>query len=288
MNPYQDYVSSFAGLFATGKKLPMGELPFPAVPVVAGDAPVALIFSPHPDDECIVGGLALRLLRQSGMRIVNVAVTQGSNEERRQPRWQELKAACRWLGFELEQTVAGGLEKIQLQTRTESPSQWNTGIQVIATSLLRHRPRVIFFPHAQDWNSTHVGTHHLIVDTLKTMPRDFECCLVETEFWGQMAAPNLMVELTAADVADLLAALSFHVGEVKRNPYHLRLPAWLMDNVRRGAELVGGQGGQSPDFAFATLYRVNQWKNGRFEISHARKWLRATDNPMDGLAVPVH
>jgi hypothetical protein len=71
-----------------------------------------------------------------------------------------------------------------------------------------------------------------------------------------------MVELSATDVADLLAALSFHVGEVRRNPYHLRMPAWLQDNVRRGAELVGGQGGQAPDFVFATLYRVHKWEKG--------------------------
>ncbi len=77
-----------------------------------------------------------------------------------------------------------------------------------------------------------------------------------------MQSPNLMVESSAKDVADLLAALSFHVEEVKRNPYHLRMPAWLMDNVRRGAELVGGQGGPSPDFVFATLYRARLWKNG--------------------------
>jgi len=52
---------------------------------------------------------------------------------------------------------------------------------------------------------------------------------------------------------------------VRRNPYHLRMPAWLQDNVRRGAELVGGQGGAAPDFLFATLYRVRQWKQGRVE-----------------------
>ena len=74
-----------------------------------------------------------------------------------------------------------------------------------------------------------------------------------------------MVESTEQDVADLLAALSFHIEEVRRNPYHLLMPAWLMDNVRRGAELVGGQGGAAPDFRFATLYRASQWSNGRVE-----------------------
>ena len=93
------------------------------------------------------------------------------------------------------------------------------------------------------------------------------CLTVETEFWGAMDTPNLMVESSAADVADLVAALSLHVGEVARNAYHLRLPAWMIDNVRRGAELVGGQGGTAPDFAFATLYRLRRWEKGQFHKS---------------------
>ena len=60
----------------------------------------------------------------------------------------------------------------------------------------------------------------------------------------------------------MMAALSFHVGEVQRNPYHLLVPAWMQDNVRRGGELVGGQGGAAPDFTFATLYRLRRWDRG--------------------------
>jgi N-acetylglucosamine malate deacetylase 1 len=88
---------------------------------------------------------------------------------------------------------------------------------------------------------------------------------VETEFWGSMPAPNLMVELDATLVTQLVTALTYHVGEVRRNPYHLSLPAWLVDNVRRGAELVGGQGGASPEFTFATLYRVRRWERGGWD-----------------------
>jgi hypothetical protein len=42
---------------------------------------------------------------------------------------------------------------------------------------------------------------------------------------------------------------------VSRNPYHLRHPARLLDNVRLGAEVVGGQGGAAPTFPLAELYR---------------------------------
>lgn len=79
-----------------------------------------------------------------------------------------------------------------------------------------------------------------------------------------MPTPNIMVESSVEDVGTLITALSFHVGEVKRNPYHLRTPAWLMDNVRRGAEHVGPQGSSMPDYTFATLYRLTAWRNGQF------------------------
>jgi hypothetical protein len=91
----------------------------------------------------------------------------------------------------------------------------------------------------------------------------FSTTLVETEFWGQTQDPNLMVESSMQEVADLVAALSHHRGEVERNPFHLRLPAWMQDNVRRGAEVVGGQGGDAPDFDFATLYKLSRWDQSK-------------------------
>jgi LmbE family N-acetylglucosaminyl deacetylase len=280
MNPYLEFVSSFARLVAGGKSLPLGGISPHQKLRPAPDAPAAIIFSPHPDDECIIGGLAFRLMREAGMQIINVAVTQGSNQERQQPRWQELKNACDYLGFNLEQTAPNGLGEISAKTRLEDPHHWSAAVEIISATLARHQPRVIFFPHELDWNGTHIGTHFLVMDALQTLPQNFTCLIIETEFWGQMASPNLMVESSVSDVADLLAALSFHVGEVQRNPYHLRLPAWLQDNVRRGAELVGGQGGTAPDFTFATLYRLRRWKNGRIEnVFPGGKQISAAEYP---------
>ena len=52
-------------------------------------------------------------------------------------------------------------------------------------------------------------------------------------------------------------------GEIERNPYHLRLPVFLADSVRRGGELVLGAGEAPPDFAFATLYRLVAYRAGQ-------------------------
>jgi hypothetical protein len=102
------------------------------------------------------------------------------------------------------------------------------------------------------------------VDALKSMPLQFSCYTVETEYWAPMPSPNLMIELSQEDLAELMTALSFHVGELERNPYHLSMPAWMIDNVRRGSEVLWTKGAPAVDFTFATLYRLRQWKNGQF------------------------
>jgi N-acetylglucosamine malate deacetylase 1 len=269
MNPYHRYVSEIARQVQDGRHFPLGGFPVPPRPMPAPEAPRVLIFSPHPDDECIIGGLAVRLMREAGMRVVNVAVTQGSNKARQEGRLDELKAACRYLGFDLIQTAPGGLEHINIKTRTGDAAQWQSSVEVVAAIIAEQAPGVIFFPHDSDWNSTHVGTHYLLVDALARQGPDFTCLAVETEFWGAMATPNLMVESSVEDLAEMMTALSFHVGEVQRNPYHLLVPPWMQDNVRRGGELVGGQGEAAPDFAFCTLYRLRRWSGGRLQATYA-------------------
>lgn len=269
MNPYHRYASEIARLVTEGRQFPLGGFPIPQRRAAAADAPRALIFSPHPDDECIIGALALRLLREAGMRVVNVAVTQGSNKARQEARFEELTAACDYLGFDLVQTAPGGLEGINVKTRAGDAAKWRSSVETIAAILADQRPTVVFFPHDTDWNSTHVGTHYLLTDGLALQPQDFTCHVVETEFWGAMATPNLMVESSVDDVAAMMTALSFHVGEVRRNPYHLLLPPWLQDNVRRGGELVGGQGGAAPDFLFSTLYRLRRWRGGQLQPTYS-------------------
>ena len=263
MKSYRNFVGEFARLAQEARSIPPGGFRRAFAPL-RPDSPKALIFSPHPDDESITGGLALRLLREARWNIVNVAVTLGSRQERRAGRLNELSQACQFLGFDLVSAAENGLENINPSTRATDPNQWSTSVAAIAAILREQRPAAIFFPHEQDWNRTHIGTHFLVLDALAQVT-DLDCFLLETEFWGQMADPNLLVEYSLEDVADLVAAVSFHGEEVKRNPYHLRLPSWMHDNVRRGAELVGGQGKAAPDFVFAQLFRLRRWQGGRSE-----------------------
>ena len=261
-NPYSQFVRSVCENFQTGLALPLGQIPPLLKPKVVSTAPKVLLLTPHPDDECIMGGLPLRLMREAGSEIFVLPVTFGSNPARKKERRKELIAACQWIGFNLLEFVENGLDTINPESRKADPVYWSNAVKALVLSLKRINPEILFFPNSTDWNRTHLGVHLLAVDALQKIP-DAEITLVETEFWGQMHNPNLMVESSPQEVADLMAALSHHQGEVTRNPFHLRLPAWMQDNVRRGAEVVGGQGGQAPDFAFATLCKVSRWKNGQ-------------------------
>lgn len=264
MNARQ-FVAQFQKLVKQGQSLKPGKISSAANRKIPTHAPTVLIFSPHPDDECITGGLALRLLHEAKWNVVNVAVTLGSNRSRQAVRRRELQNACASLGFRLIVPGTHGLERINPEARAKHLAHWRAAVKAVSGIFAEQKPRAIFLPHENDVHPTHVGVHWLVLDALEKMPRNFACFLVETEFWGQMDNPNLLVEIGANDLAGLIAALSLHVGEVKRNAYHARLPAWMIDNVRRGAELVGGRGVKAPEFTFAKIYRLQKWRGGKLQ-----------------------
>jgi len=251
MKDHVEYVEQLARGFREARAI---DAPGPAedLPPLPSGAATVLLFSPHPDDECIVGGLPLRLRREAGMRIVNVPMTLGTDAGRRQERRRELTAAVDFLGFEL---------RYESQITTAEDDEV---VDALARLLVEQSPVAVFFPHERDGHPAHVRTHRLVMAALGRSGARTTCAVVETEYWLPMSEPppNLLVESSPRDVARLVAATSLHRGEVSRNPYHLRLPAWMMDNVRR-SEVLLGKGSRVPDFVFATLYRLRGWRNGR-------------------------
>jgi N-acetylglucosamine malate deacetylase 1 len=222
----------------------------------------AVIFHPHPDDECLMGILPYRLQQEQGWTVINVPVSLGSDATAHERRQRELDAACRHLNFQTFYPAFKGGNTIPtnvIQQRDSHPD-WNLAKESISAILQKYQPDLILTPHAMDHHPTHIGTHYLVMDTLKKYRGQphYPAYLVETEFWHPMAKPNLLVTLSTSHAARLIQALAMHEGEVSRNPYHLRLPAWLCDNVRRGTELIGGFGATAPKAAFGVLLRYDK------------------------------
>jgi len=259
-NRFLKMVEAFALAFADGKKIELGDAASLMLSKARKDCKM-LIFAPHPDDECIIGGLPLRLRKDYDVDVKNVAVTLGSNVSERSRRLRELTDACDFFDWELIVALEMGLDKVNLDSRENYKDLWEENVKVVENILRNEMPDIITIPNVDDANTTHVGVRYLVLDAIARID-GFECIVLETEFWGANRFPNLMVESSNQDVSELITGLSFHKGEVARNPYHLTLCAWMMDNVRRGGELVGGQGGAVPDFIYATLYRYSRFADG--------------------------
>lgn len=211
----------------------------------------AVMLAPHPDDECIVGLLPLRLREEQGFEIIVVPATLGSRPERREARERELRAACGCIGFKprIPSTVKTGV----------------AGAEEIRALLEEIRPQAVFAPHSRDGHPTHRATHWLALEAMDKAGGAWE--VVETEYWHPLEKPNLMVSSSRDQLDALSGALRQHRGEMVRNDYADRLPAWMEDNVRRGAELVGGFGAAAPKIAYATLYRWRRRSGGKWKTA---------------------
>lgn len=283
MDTYREFVETHVRLLEAGLRLPLGGWLESPRPEIDASAPVVLLFSPHPDDEVLTGGLPLRLLREARWRIINVAVTLGSEREKRAERRKELERCCQNLGFGLEVPNRQGLENIRMDSRRADPEAWLSAVDAIAALLDHYKPRVVFLPHATDGHETHRGVHSLLLHAFIRLGRGMATYCVETEFWSPHDQPNLMVETSPRDLADLLAALSFHESQLKRNPYHVRLPGWLSDNVRRGSELIGGPGAVAVGFRFAMLYRLARWTEGNYSEMRPETPVLSRDDDIESL-----
>jgi N-acetylglucosamine malate deacetylase 1 len=273
------YIQRLLEVVDSGKSIPLGPSPAPPVPpsisASKAEAGKVVYCAPHPDDESLSGALAVRLRLEEGARVTNVAVTLGSDPTQRERRRRELESACRVLGFDLvipdavRSSARRGLNRVNSAAREAEPEEWARGVQALAAILDCEQPEAVFAPHASDFNSTHIGTHQLVLDALDvhlSRRPGARVILIETEYWRGLAEPNLMVAVTPELAAIQLTAAAEHGGEMRRAPFHLLHPCRLLDNARRGSEVVGGQGRAAQRFALAELYRVS-FRRGSKTIS---------------------
>ena len=276
--PFDDIVKAYQQALS----LPEPEItasPISSIPPT-DNAPCCLICSPHPDDESLVGGLALRMRHQEGWRVVNLAITLGSQVERRIARWHEAQAACHYLGFELASplnTQARSFENITVKAFESQSPQWLDCVAKLANQLQVFKPRMIIFPHAMDGHTTHCATYHLLMQALPMAKLKDTCHLLLSEYWNTQMSPRLMLALSPSEVSQMMTATAMHSGEVKRNPYHRSLPAWLIDGARRGAERVGLPGQAATGMAMAALYGWLIWDG---ELRDGPKALVKLGDPM--------
>lgn len=257
---WQGYAGRLARLFTEGPGDSDGEqaagderLPFPSA--AAGRV---VICSPHPDDEAIVGLLALRLLREAGCRVTNLLFTLGSNPGRRRERFREAAASCEISGFELQLLAEPeGLAGLSPEGFQDDGKRFGLLVDQVAERFSPLQPDLVLYPHPGDGHPTHKGVSLLVIAALRRSAAsgDRKILVAQTECWQQLPEPNLLVGATVEDVGRLCAAVVAHAGEVARHPYHRRQPLRMLENGFRGSEMVRGLGSEGESQTFGELYR---------------------------------
>lgn len=202
-----------------------------------------MLISPHPDDEILMGALALRLQNENKLKVVNLAVTLGSSKERRKARNLELQQAIRFLKW----------QNVLL------PSEWSKKKTKLLQLIKKYEPSLIIAPHPNDRHPTHEKTALLLKNVLPY----YSGYVAWAEYWSPQAEPNLLVEVDDKTHLKQVKSLQFHQGEIQRNPYHLRLLGWQMDNVRRGSEWLDHRGASSSPMLAGQLYRLEKFEKGK-------------------------
>ena len=265
---WHQYVQAFVDLYASqGLKQDSASAP---LCTVSDERPAQVVVcSPHPDDEVLNGLLPLRLMREAGAQVTNLAVTLGSNPLRRTARLEEMRRACALLGFApLTVESPHGFDRITALSRGLDPTGWQRQVEVLASRFAELRPDLLLFPHAGDAHPTHIGTHYLALAAALLFSRASRSTfwVAETEFWHPHAASNLLVGAHADHLALLIAALCQHRGEISRNPYHLMLPARMTDTVRRCSERFKGAGAGEVPFLFGEAYAISRISDGVWQV----------------------
>jgi LmbE family N-acetylglucosaminyl deacetylase len=249
------YANSFQELFLNAKNAPKPVLA-PLSSLISIEPQKILILAPHPDDECLMSGFAIRAQEEWGAKVQVVPFSYGSKKERRAERKKELNESLALLQFELLEPRS--------PSSTSAPSTDDELTQSqLMDALVRASPDLVITSHLQDGHPTHIHSSELARFSLAryTAQTGRTVHLLQSEFWQSMPQPNLLIPLSSEHLIKMGNALLKHAGEMKRNPYHLSLPAWAMEQVRRGSEMLQDSAGNSAkgsnkqDCVFGQIYR---------------------------------
>lgn len=218
-------------------------------------APVAVHFSPHPDDELLGAPAALFALRDAGWRIVNVACSLGRPHQELRRRG-ELEEACRRAAFELR------LEDVDP-----------------AVVLGELRPALVVAPNPHDRHPFHEEVARWVLAAVAAAGSPETVWL--WSLWGETALPTLAVEVTDGRLAEIEHALAAHAGELERNDSRRLLNARSTAHAVLGAERVFGFGSPALPFARAELLTELRLVGARWHICEPRV-LRTGTEALDG------
>lgn len=198
--------------------------------------PTVLHVGPHPDDEILGAGGALRALATNGWQVHNLACSLGRPADH-QRRRNELLCAAEKVGFET--TIMNPPAKISSGDDLEQSEE--VIADAVAELVTRTTADIVVSPHPHDGHHGHEVVARGVCRALSTMgdagPRWWMWGL-----WSDLPFPSIYVPFGDSIMAELCQGLAEYVGENARTPYDVLHPARAAAYAVLGPERVFGFG----------------------------------------------
>lgn len=203
----------------------------------------ALHLSPHPDDEAIGAPATLLALREAGHRVINVACGLGRPGQAAR-REAELREAC----------ARGDFELVVLDPSLEIAA-W------VAARVGEGDIDVVVSPSPHDGHPAHEVVGRAAREGIE---RGGGAHWWMWGLWADLPLPTLLTEFGEARMAEALAILAAHAGELDRNDYAALVRARAVAARVLGAERAFGFGCAGLDPPYAELLTELAVHDGRW------------------------
>lgn len=211
-------------------------------------SPAVLHVSPHPDDEILGAGGALRVLAANGWRVHNLACSLGRPADHERRRTELLRAASK-VGFET--TILNPPAAISSGDDLEK----SAGVVAAAVTELATQisADIVVSPHPHDGHHGHEVVARGVGQALSSMgdtgPRWWMWGL-----WSDLPFPSVYAPFGNSIMGELRQGLAEYVGENARTPYNVLHPARAAAYAVLGPERVFGFGsGTASEQPYADL-----------------------------------
>lgn len=210
--------------------------------------PTVLHVSPHPDDEILGAGGALRTLAANGWQVHNLACSLGRPADHDRRRHELLRAADK-VGFHT--TIMNPPAEIS------STDDLEAAVDIVAAAvdnlICAINPGIVVSPHPHDGHHGHEAVARAVSKALSDRGNDAPRWWM-WGLWADLPIPSLYAPFGQSTMTELNEALAEYAGENARTPYDRLHPARAAAYAVLGAERVFGFGSSTPhDQPYADL-----------------------------------
>lgn len=209
---------------------------------------VALIVSPHPDDEVLGLGATVAMLVERSWTVRNLACSLGRPEDHER-RLRELREAGGRLGFTT--TVMQPPARIGRDDDLEAAAR--AVAAAVTEQIALHSPDVVVSPHLADGHHGHEAVAQGVRTALEQSTEEVVWWVYG--MWCDLPRPTAFAPYDDAILARVMHALSAYEGENARSHFDLMYPARAVVNRTLGSERVFGFGtATASDSPYADLF----------------------------------